>query len=236
MNKYYWLKIKKDFYKRHDIKILESMPNGVEYVWFYLKLMMESIDHEGMLRFNEFIPYDDNMLATITGTNVDIVRSAMKLFVQLGMIDITDDRTIYIETVAKMIGSESQSAERVRKHRELKSDVVPMIENLYEEKEVKHKHGEYKHVMLTDTELERLKKDYPNVDMDSLIVWFDKYIEEKGYKSKSHNLAIRRWVITAFSKPVGKQRVEQVIDYQQPEVSLSEEEQMAIINALKEMR
>jgi predicted phage replisome organizer len=112
--KYYWLKLKKDFFKRHDIKIIENMPNGKDYVLFYLKLLVESLDHEGKLRFNESIPYDENMLSTITNTNKDIVLSAMKLFKNLEMIEILDDKTIYMNEVKKMIGSESYWAERKR--------------------------------------------------------------------------------------------------------------------------
>ena len=26
--RFYWLKLKKDFFKRHDIRIIEAMPNG----------------------------------------------------------------------------------------------------------------------------------------------------------------------------------------------------------------
>ena len=39
--RYYWLKLKRDFFKRHDIRVIEDMPNGKEYVLFYLKLMVE---------------------------------------------------------------------------------------------------------------------------------------------------------------------------------------------------
>lgn len=119
--KYYWLKLKKDFFKRHDIKIIESMENGKDYVLFYLKLLCESVDHDGSLRFSETIPYDEKMLATITGTNIDIVRSAMKVFTSLQMVEILDDQTIFMNEVEKMIGGESESAERVRKHRALKA-------------------------------------------------------------------------------------------------------------------
>ena len=119
--KYYWLKLKKDFFKRHDIKIIESMENGKDYVLFYLKLLCESVDHDGSLRFSETIPYDDKMLATITGTNIDIVRSAMKVFTSLQMVEILDDQTIFMNEVEKMIGGESESAERVRRHRALKA-------------------------------------------------------------------------------------------------------------------
>jgi predicted phage replisome organizer len=116
--KFYWLKLKRDFFKRHDIRIIEEMPNGKDYVLFYLKLLLESIDHEGSLRFSDTIPYNEQMLSVITNTNVDIVRSAMKLFIELQLIEIFDDKTIFMGEVEKMIGSESESAGRVRRFRE----------------------------------------------------------------------------------------------------------------------
>ena len=122
-NRFYWLKLKRDFFKRHDIQIIESMSNGKDYVLFYLKLLCESLDHEGSLRFSETIPYNEEMLATITRTNIDTVRSAMKVFVSLGMIELLDDQTIYMREVEKMIGSESESAERMRRHRALSAGV-----------------------------------------------------------------------------------------------------------------
>ena len=116
--KYYWLKLKRDFFKRHDIKIVESMPNGKDYILFYLKLLLESIDHEGTLRFSETIPYNEQMLSVVTDTNIDIVRSAMKIFIELNMMTVFDDQTIYMAEVQKLIGSETAGAERVRKHRQ----------------------------------------------------------------------------------------------------------------------
>lgn len=107
--KYYWLKLHKDFFKRHDIKIIESMENGKDYILFYLKLLVESVSHNGNLRFSEAIPYNEKMLATITDTNVDIVRSAMKVFTELNMIEVLSDETIYMNEVERMIGSESDA-------------------------------------------------------------------------------------------------------------------------------
>jgi predicted phage replisome organizer len=105
--KYYWLKLDRNFFKRHDIKIVESMPNGKDYVLFYLKLLLESIDHEGKLRFNETIPYDDKMLSVVTDTNIDVVRSAVKVFEQLGLMNLYDDSTIFMTETQKLIGSET---------------------------------------------------------------------------------------------------------------------------------
>lgn len=134
--KFYWLKLQKDFFKRHDVKIIEAMENGKDYLLFYLKLLCESVDHEGNLRFSETIPYDDKMLATITGTNVDIVRSAIKVFTGLNMLEILDDKTIFMTEVAKMIGCEGASAERVRKHRALQCNTLVTNCNIEIEKEI----------------------------------------------------------------------------------------------------
>jgi len=115
--RFYWLKLKKDFFKRHDIQIIEAMPNGKDYILFYLKMLVESVDHEGNLRFNDTIPYNEDMLSTITRTNVDIVRSAMKVFTELKMIEVLEDATIYMAEVSKMLGTETYWAEKKRQQR-----------------------------------------------------------------------------------------------------------------------
>lgn len=128
--KYYWLKLKRDFFKRHDIRIIEEMPNGKEYLLFYLKLLVESIDHEGELRFSDTVPYNEQMLSVITHTNIDVVRSAMKLFIELKMIDVQDDATIFMAEVNKMIGSAANNdgANRVRRFREKKKqEALPSV-------------------------------------------------------------------------------------------------------------
>jgi predicted phage replisome organizer len=122
--KYYWLKLKRDFFKRHDIKIIESMENGKDYVLFYLKLLLESVDHDGSLRFSETVPYNDKMLATITDTNIDIVRSAVKIFAELGMMDQFDDGTLFMSQVQTMLGSETSDAVRMREAREKKKQLL----------------------------------------------------------------------------------------------------------------
>lgn len=67
----------------------------------------------------------------------------------------------------------------------------------------KHKYGEYKNVLLKDEELQTLKEEYRN--WEELITYLDEYIEMKGYKAKSHYLAIRKWVVDAVNKNKPKQ-------------------------------
>ncbi len=130
--RYYWLKLKRDFFKRHDIRIIESMPNGKDYILFYLKLLCESIDHDGNLRFNDQIPYNEDMLATITNTNVDVVRSAITVFTKLDMMTIMDDGTYFMSQVQEMVGSETYWAEKKRLQRQqqpLLLDNVQLMSN-----------------------------------------------------------------------------------------------------------
>lgn len=72
-----------------------------------------------------------------------------------------------------------------------------------QKKPIKHKYGEYKNVLLTDKEYNNLSNKYP--DIKEIIKFYDELIEEKGYKAKSHNLAIQRWVVDAYKEK--KQKV-----------------------------
>ena len=120
--RYYWLKISEHFFDDDNIKWLESQENGIEYVYFWIKLLLKCLKNKdsgeyGMLRFTERIPYDDNTLSKFTNTPIDTVRIAMKLFQELGMLEILENKTIYIEAVNKMIGKETDAADRMRKMR-----------------------------------------------------------------------------------------------------------------------
>ena len=127
--KYYWLKLKRDFFKRHDIRVIEAMPNGKDYILFYLKLLCESVDHDGKLRFNETVPYNADMLSVITDTNKDTVRAAIDLFVDLSLMEIMDDGTLYMLECEKMVGATSvdNSTERVRRFRERQKEAQKLL-------------------------------------------------------------------------------------------------------------
>ena len=120
--RYYWLKLPKDFFKRHDIHILNGMEYGREVVLFYIKLMLESIDHEGELRFSERLPYSNPMLANLTDTPESIVDTSMEVLQDFKLIEIDENGTIIIPKVMEMIDSASDTdeARRSRRYRERK--------------------------------------------------------------------------------------------------------------------
>ena len=115
--RFYWLKLPKDFFKRHDIKYIQTLPGGEKTVLFYLKLMAESVDHDGELRFSEDIAYTDEMIASVTDTPVDVVESSMQTLQDLGLVKIDEEGTIIVPKVIKMIGSASDTDEARRQRR-----------------------------------------------------------------------------------------------------------------------
>ena len=113
--KYHWLKMSKDFFDQHEIKIIEAA--GKDYVLFYIKLLCESVSHNGELRFSEKIPYSREMLASVTNMSIDTVEAGMDMFIDLGLVEIDEDGTFYMTHVTTMIGSASASENAIRQQR-----------------------------------------------------------------------------------------------------------------------
>ena len=72
--------------------------------------------------------------------------------------------------------------------------------------DTKHKYGEYQHVLLTDKERDRLMDEFGEAETSEAIKYLDEYIEMKGYKAKSHYLAIRKWVFDAVKRDKPKKQ------------------------------
>ena len=119
--RYYWLKLQDNFFERDEIKIIEAMPNGKDYILFYIKIMLRSINDNGRLIFKRTIPYSNEMLSTVTGTNIDVVRVAIDTFIGLGLMDKLDDGALFISEVSKMLGSETEFAQKKREYRQAKT-------------------------------------------------------------------------------------------------------------------
>ena len=118
-NRYFCLKLPTNFFDTEDIRVIQKQTNGEKYIIFLMRLMLLAITQEeiGVLRYKVNIPYNADILSTVTTTDIDIVRSAMTLFQKLGIIDIQENGDILLECVLKMVGSEAESAHRMRKLR-----------------------------------------------------------------------------------------------------------------------
>ena len=112
--KYYYLKLKEDFFESDEAVILESMPDGYIYSNILLKLYLRSLKNDGFLMFNNLIPYNSQMLATITRHQVGTVEKAVKIFKDLQLIEILDNGAIYMTNIKNFVGKSSTDADRKR--------------------------------------------------------------------------------------------------------------------------
>lgn len=116
--KYYYLKLKEDFFDSEEMKILESMKNGIEYQNVYLKMCLLSLKSDGALLFKNMLPYSLEMLSCVLRINIDTIKTAIEVFQKIGLITMTDTETIYMTDIQALVGQSSTEAERVKKYRQ----------------------------------------------------------------------------------------------------------------------
>lgn len=110
--KYYWLKLKDNFFDSEEMKIIEAQENSSNYQILYLKLCLLSLKNDGCLSFKGCIPYDSKMLSTITRIDFDTVIVGLKLFIDLGLIEKMDSGIMFMSDIESLIGKGSSEADR----------------------------------------------------------------------------------------------------------------------------
>ena len=114
--KYYYLKLKEDFFDTDEMKILESMKDGYLYSNILLKLYLKSLSNSGRLMYRNVIPYTPEILATLTGHQVGTVEKALDVFKKLDLIEMLDNGAIYMMDIQNFIGQSSSEADRQREY------------------------------------------------------------------------------------------------------------------------
>lgn len=112
--KYYYLRLKDNFFDSDEMKILESMKDGYLYSNVLLKLYLRSLKNDGKLVVNDRIPYNSEMLASVTGHQVGTIKQALSIFKELGLIEILENGAIYMLDIQNFIGKGSTEADRQR--------------------------------------------------------------------------------------------------------------------------
>ena len=219
--KYYYLKLKENYFDDDSIVLLESMQDGVLYSNILLKLYLKSLKHGGRLQLDEDIPYTAQMIATITRQQIGTVERALQIFLKLGLVEVLDSGTFYMSNIELLIGQSSTEAERKRAARLQNkalsalrtssgqlSDIRPPEIEIELEKEIEikreiekvrpetghpsHTYGHYQNVFLTDEELADLQASFPAV-WEQYIEKLSEYMASTGKRYQSHAATIRRW-------------------------------------------
>ena len=238
--RYYWIKLKTDFFNQETMDFLMAQENGCQYIVLYQMLCLQSANNHGELatRIGEVIvPYDIKKIVRDTKYfDFDTVTVALELFTKLGLIYQQEDQVLRISNFDEMVGSETTWAGKKRAYRQKIAQIEDKAEDngsgntednsrTMSEKRVdirdkrldirekrleketekererkrasatarpaRHKYGEYKNVLLSAEELEKLKADYP--DWEERIETLSGYIASTGKSYKSHYATIRNW-------------------------------------------
>lgn len=212
--KYYYLKLKENFFNSDEIILIESMQDGMLYSNILLKLYLLSLKFNGYLRLNENMNYTAQMIATLTRHEVGTVERALQVFFEFGLIVSTADGSIYMADIEGMVGESSTEADRKRiarakvKQGQISGKSPQNVQTLPDnrppeiEKETDIKtesesdreiYGRYKNVSLTLSEYDALKNDYP-LYADKYIEKLSEYMETSGKHYNNHYATILSWL------------------------------------------
>lgn len=115
--KYYYLKLKENFYDTEEMIILQNMQDGYLYSDILMKLYLRSLKNNGKLMFKDVIPYTPSALAQVVRHQVGTVEKALKIFQELGLIEVLDNGAIYMLDIQNFIGKSTTEADRKRIYR-----------------------------------------------------------------------------------------------------------------------
>lgn len=117
--KYYWLKLKNDFFNNRQIKKLRRIAGGDTYTIIYLKLQLLSIDNGGIIEYKGTEKDIFEQLELEIDEDIDNIKITMNFLMANDLLECVDN-DVFLNEVPNLIGSECKSAERVRKYRKNK--------------------------------------------------------------------------------------------------------------------
>lgn len=128
--KYFYMRLKEDFFRSTELIAVESMPNGYLYSNILLKLYLLSLRGNGRIMAGT-IPYSQEMIARATGHDCETVNDAIAIFSDVGLIEKLDSGAIYMLDIQNFIGESSTEADRQRDYqRKIKEEREADVRNL----------------------------------------------------------------------------------------------------------
>lgn len=133
--RYYWIKLKTDFFDQDKIDFLMGQENGAEYVVIYQMLMLKTAQQNGYLATQMaeiMIPYDVKKIVRDTKYfDYDTVVIALELFKKLGLVYEEDNHIFKLANAEELVGSEAgnANAQRQKRFREQKKQALLSVTN-----------------------------------------------------------------------------------------------------------
>lgn len=215
--RYYWLKLKEDFFTDIRMRRLRKISAGGTYTIIYLKLLLLSLRDEGKLYFEKVDETFAKELALVIDETEDDIMITLQYLERVGLIEVIAEDEYFLTELPALIGSETDWASKKRKYRgqrkeltgrTMSSNCLPNVrqeiekeigielekEGEIEKDKILHPtpYGEYKNISLTDEEYQKLK-DKLQGHTDTMIDKLSRYIESSGKTYKNHYVTILNW-------------------------------------------
>jgi len=195
--KYFWLKLKDDFFNQKEIKMLRKLAGGDTYTVIYLKMLLLSLKNEGKIYFDGIA---ENMIEEISldiDESVENVQVCFNYLHQKGLIEFYADDEVELTDIASMIGSETDSARRKRKQRlkENRDNVTKLSQGSHTEIELekeieKEQESEIKIRCYRYFEQNGFGMLSGNI-MEQINVWLDDFEQQGATSKEADNLIIK---------------------------------------------
>ena len=205
--KYYYLKLKDNFFDSEEMIILQNMQDGYLYSDILFKMYLRSLKNEGKLMFNDMIPYTPEILSQIVRHNVGVVEKGIDIFNRLGLIEIMDNGAIYMMHIQNYIGHSSSEADRQREYQK----------RIKDQKQIPCKKSNRKTTPEKKKEKEKEKEIICNAFKDILNIWNSKQLP----KHKD----------TTFKRNIKKRHKDILNDYGVDEISKAIDNYNIVVNS-----
>jgi len=220
--RYYWLKLKEDFFNDVRMKRLRKISGGETYTIIYLKLLLLSLKNEGNLYFQQVDETFPKELALVLDETEDDIAVTLNYLLKVNLIETIETDEIFMTEIPSLIGFETEWAKKKREYRDkLKEDNVlykslpcpPEVRQEIEiEKEIEIElekegdieiekdnvlphprfYGKYQNVKLSDKEYGSLK-DKLGTHTVTMIDKLSRYIKSSGRHYQDHYVTILNW-------------------------------------------
>ena len=117
--RYYWIQLAQDFFKSKEMKLLRKIAGGDTHTIIYLKMMLISLEDGGHIYYDGLADNLAEEIALVIDENVEDIKITLIFLESKGLLTRKNDRDYFLEQVPEMVGSETASTRRSRKHREL---------------------------------------------------------------------------------------------------------------------
>lgn len=118
--RYYWIQLAQDFFKSKEMKLLRKIAGGDTHTIIYLKMMLISLEDCGHIYYDGLADNLAEEIALVIDENVEDIKITLIFLESKGLLTKINDRDYFLEQVPEMVGSETASTRRSRKHRELR--------------------------------------------------------------------------------------------------------------------